>query len=255
MKLKKAVVLNDTHIPYQDRTAVNLVLRYIKDEKPDEIILNGDICDCAEFSKFTLPLQFISWHEERKQLHLFLKQLSKFNVKYIYGNHEYRIVDEAARQARATGVDLELRGKDIIAETLGLGEFENITPIKYMGTVPLGDLTVKHGTYWRNVGGMSGKAEREKLGSSTLTGHVHRMGSCPITQGDAGNVHGSWENGCLCALRVWYKRGNSVSDEMQNWQLGFSTVYYEDKTHGYFNVQQYYIVKNKFVAGNGRIYQ
>ena len=80
MKLKRAVVINDLHVPYEDKKSVKLVKQYINDVNPDVVVLNGDIADCADYSKFTLPLVHVSWHEERKQLRAFLKSLEKFKV-------------------------------------------------------------------------------------------------------------------------------------------------------------------------------
>jgi predicted phosphodiesterase len=254
--MKKALVIGDAHIPFHGEKVLKLVLRYAKELDPDVIVMLGDMADCASFSKFTLPLLAPTYTEEKQ---IFLHEMKKFDgfkKKYLYGNHEYRIVDEYARNCRKVGTDMELRGKDIVSETLELDTLKNIEVVPYMGRIDLGSLTIKHGTYWRKDAGATAKVERLKEGGSTLSGHTHRMGSCPITlSGRTPRGIGAWENGCLCQQRVWYKRGNSVSDEVQDWQQGFSVVYYEDKLHGRFNVQQYYIIDGWFISGDGKEYK
>lgn len=256
--LKKAFVLSDLHAPYQQDKILDLVVKYAEEEDPDLFVLNGDMADCAAFSKFTLPLKALPWSEEKKIFSREMKKLDKFKKLYIYGNHEIRIVDAFSRDqiSRIVGSDMELDGKDVVHEILGLSNLKNLQVVPYMGRVNLGSLAIKHGTYWRKDAGATARAERDKEGGSTLTGHTHRLGSSPKTfSGENPKLSGAWENGCLCQLRVWYKRGNSVTDEIQDWQQGFSVVLYEDKPHGWFNVQQYYIIDNQFVGGNGKIYR
>jgi hypothetical protein len=256
MSFKRILVLSDAHIPFHERGLLELIIQYAIDRKIDTINFAGDMADCASFSKFTLPLCAMDWDEEKKIFLREMKKFNRFNKVFMYGNHCYRIIDEYARNARKIGKAMELEGRDIIYDTLGLDKLENLTVVPYMGRVNLGSLTLKHGSFWRGDAGMSAKIERTKEGGSTLTGHTHRLGSCPVTlSGVNPIIHGGWENGCLCQLHAWYKRGNSVSSDTQNWQHGFSEIFYEDKEHGKFHVQQYYIVNGEFVGGNGKLYK
>ena len=42
---KRIVIIPDTQIPYDDRKALNAVIRFIGDWQPDEVIHIGDLMD------------------------------------------------------------------------------------------------------------------------------------------------------------------------------------------------------------------
>ncbi len=46
------VVANDFHVPFQDEQALALLRRFLRAERPEWLILNGDFQDFWEISRF-----------------------------------------------------------------------------------------------------------------------------------------------------------------------------------------------------------
>ena len=93
--VKKVVVAGDLHIPHHDDLAIQLLEKFLKDYQPDTFILNGDILDCPQISKYarvpggsTLQQDFVLAHS---YLSDFRQILPQSHIQYIEGNHEFRI--------------------------------------------------------------------------------------------------------------------------------------------------------------------
>ena len=41
-----SVCLSDIHYPFRDSTAVDMVVKFIREQQPGRIHLLGDLCDC-----------------------------------------------------------------------------------------------------------------------------------------------------------------------------------------------------------------
>ena len=50
--MKSAIVFGDIHFPNEDKNCVNIIKKVIADNSFDEIILNGDIIDGGQLSRF-----------------------------------------------------------------------------------------------------------------------------------------------------------------------------------------------------------
>jgi hypothetical protein len=246
--IKKAVVLNDLHIPYQDDACIDLFFQVLDHlGKDTRVVLNGDVIDGSEFSGFTHPLEMVPWHEESRQLHNFLKRLKDYQVDYLMGNHEERIREVICKQDRARGVKDLKDGKDVVIETLDLGKYKNLKSHPVGAVLRLGSLNITHGE-GRPSGeaGNFGRRYVQMYGKSVLVGHSHRRGVTPKTLGapDAQTEIVGIENGCMCRTTCWYKGGSTSA----NWQRCFSVVYYEDNTeNGYFQVVTIPLVHYKFI--------
>jgi len=92
MSIKKAIILGDVHIPYQNNKALNIIYQILKEHKFDEIILGGDIIDGTQLSKFPNyeEYELELWQE----INLFknfinnLKEVSpKSKIIYLEDNH------------------------------------------------------------------------------------------------------------------------------------------------------------------------
>lgn len=93
LNIKDGVVLvaSDIHIPFQDDKAVNAFITQCKKQKPDVIVLNGDVLDMFLLSRFTKgegrnPLEEIT--ECRALLKAIREACPKADIYYIIGNHE-----------------------------------------------------------------------------------------------------------------------------------------------------------------------
>lgn len=94
--IKKALVIPDCHIPYEDKRAYELMLAVAKDMNPDEIVILGDYADFYGLSSYGKDAGITELFEEE----LFavcerLKELKELFPKakkvFIEGNHEFRL--------------------------------------------------------------------------------------------------------------------------------------------------------------------
>ena len=111
----KAAILNDIHSPYYYPPAVGLALTILKEEKPDIVILNGDIIDCFAISKFRKTGRERNIRVEIEVTRQILKELRKsvphsFLV-FVEGNHEFFLQKYIYRNAPALAPleELELK--------------------------------------------------------------------------------------------------------------------------------------------------
>lgn len=217
------VVLNDIHIPNENKKALSCAMKVIEEIKPNGVTLNGDIGDCATFSRHTRfappkchwsDSQYLaaSKHEYDK-MNKFLDHLDhiapKARKRYEMGNHELWVSDfvNESKEARfkqfdlATRLKLKARGYELY---------------KYNDFIKLGKLNITHGIY---VGSNHAKKHVDAMGSSILYGHNHDIQVYSKVTPDK-QSHMAWCNGCLSNLNPEYMRNRP-----QNWSHGFAIVY------------------------------
>ena len=222
-KVWTEIILNDIHIPKQNKKALNCVFKVIQKVKPDGITLNGDIGDWGTFSRHDITkFPKKNWTDSQfyddslksyTELNEFLDRIDKthkFKKKnWLHGNHEVWVdsfIQESPQTRRqlfdiAQRLDLVKRGYKIT---------------KYNDFINLGKLKVTHGIY---TGQHHAKKHVDMMGSSILYGHVHDLQTYSKTTPDKIS-HMAWSNGCLCDLNPCYLRGRP-----QNWNHGFALVY------------------------------
>jgi len=260
--MKKAIVFNDAHIEsnrffemQHDPTAIKLIQKVCKREKPDKIILNGDIAGCSVYSRHD-KYDEGNWTEDKKLIKDFLKPLIRTGAEVIWleGNHEWWYTKHLLKNDPNRYLDNLNEGIAHFDRELGLSEMG----VKYLGyegdqqpTTNLGYLFIFHGERANKHAGATAKNIMADVGSSFMIGHVHRMAMVPRTMGFPGKreTHVGYENGCLCNLDAVFGGRASAFD----WQQGFSEVIYEDKAKGFFSVNQRIITKGKFIH-NGKLY-
>ncbi len=86
------VIFSDSHFPYQDDTALNAILKFISENTINSIIINGDLIDFYQLSRFKKNPKKKSVQQEINDVKNFLCELRKNNpnvlIKYKEGNHE-----------------------------------------------------------------------------------------------------------------------------------------------------------------------
>ena len=96
-RIKTIMVISDIHDIECDRFTLNVFIDTCKRKQPDVIVLNGDIFDFYEFSKFTKDprqiklverFEFI-WDNLFKPLR---EHCPNSQIDFIMGNHEYRLI-------------------------------------------------------------------------------------------------------------------------------------------------------------------
>lgn len=247
------VVANDFHIPFHDKKAIELLKLFLKKEQPQKLVLNGDIMDCFEISRFDkVPINGKKLKDEivitRQLLSEFKKICPKTEITYIFGNHEFRLRQYIIKNAK------ELYGLDglNIADQLHLKELgiKYIEPKEYSNKftdtfIKIGDLYIGHWDKVNKHSGYSAKNLLEDKGVSLIQGHTHRGGVSYKSLVD-GKVIKAIENFCLCSLNPSY-----VSHP--NWQQGFCVIYHK-LGKGRFHAYPIDIVEYKFFWGDKEFY-
>lgn len=225
--LRTVVIANDFHIPFHDEAALALLKRFLKRERPEWLILNGDLVDFWEISAFdrtprTGPTLAEEVRAGRKVLIAFRRLLPSARITWIEGNHEFRLrkylIQHAPELYGLSGLSVpELFGlKDLRIEYVaGSAQASRFTDT----FIKVGQLYVGHWTKMARHGGYAAKGLVDEKGVSLLQGHTHRFGAHARTTVD-GSVFLGIENASMCARRASYVA-------RPNWQLGFSLVYLE----------------------------
>jgi predicted phosphodiesterase len=230
---KRMLVLSDIHFPYHDKAALMLALRVGKEKQVDSILLNGDILDFYQLSKFSKDFRKPSIKAELDVFRFFIDQLKQrfpeATIYYKFGNHEQRFERWIQNNAQMF---------DGILDIENLVDFEGhgVVFLKDNIGVKFGKLNIIHGHEIRAGMGVVNIARTYymKAQSNLLFGHWHQNQEY-ITRTMDGAVHGAWAQGCLCKLDAEYTYG------INQWVHGFSIV---DRTsdEGDFRVKLYKIL-------------
>lgn len=189
------VFLSDIHVPYHDPDVVASALRLIRRLKPHRVVLNGDIADFFQLSRFnTAQSRMDDLQAEIDDANLIREGVRAAAPDAVIdeteGNHDSRTSTYVANNARALK---SLRALE--PENLFKYRELNINWHPGAGFLLRQNFLVKHGTIVRKDGGASAKAEMEQAGVSGISGHVHRL----ATYRKAGYSQRQWtEQGCLC---------------------------------------------------------
>lgn len=234
----KVLIISDLHFPYQDNEAIKLALNYGKEKGVNCILINGDLIDFHNQSRYEKDPRARKTHEEFEAVRQFLgslrKHFPKCKIVFKEGNHDERY--EKWLYIKAP----ELFGDtDFLLETrLKLGEL-GIDIVKDKLPIQIGNLTVLHGHELNGSGGVNpARATFLKTIENVLIGHCHRS-SQHSEPTFGGNLIVTTSQGCLCEMYPMYARVNK-------WNHGFSYVEHDIKT-GEYNLLNLKIHK-------GRIY-
>lgn len=210
-KVEKVISLSDIHFGSEDKEALNLAVSFIRDEKPDTIVLNGDILDADNLSDFLRnPVKkdsLLSEIEATKSFLSILRVICPYaNIVFIEGNHE----DRLRKLLWKHPIILSLTPNVTFQSILDLDLFR----IKWL---PYGDQFVyrkcvfTHGVKTSKACGVDNIIS---YGGSGTSGHTHRLTLSGKTV--LGNTFYWVESGCLCNLKPDYVKG------IADWQHGFA---------------------------------
>jgi predicted phosphodiesterase len=205
----KVGILSDIHIPNHDPEALRVALEATAD--CDAIILNGDIIDFDQISRFTSEPSMSAW-EEIRELQGFLTLLRQMHpgkrIIYKLGNHETRMRRYLLTQARELA-DAE----PLTYESLFLSKELGIEVVRE-NRIMLGKLSVLHGHEIPVNGGVNpARSAYLKVKSSVIIGHLHQ-----VSYHSEADLNGS-RTGCLCTLSPNYSRFAYL-----RWSHGFAIV-------------------------------
>jgi calcineurin-like phosphoesterase family protein len=224
------VVANDFQIPFHDEKALALFNLFLRRERPDWLVLNGDFQDFWEISSFDLtPRIGKEFIEEikigKKLLKSFRRSLPRARITWVEGNHEFRLRKYLIKNAK------ELYGLPglSVPELFDLKDLKiEYVPCHRMASkftdnfIRVGNLYVGHWDTVASDGGYAAKRLVEDKGVSLLQGHTQRFGAHARTTVD-GRVLLGIENFSMCVRKAAYA-------SYPNWQQGFSVIYLNQKT-------------------------
>lgn len=233
---RKAFLLYDPHIPYQNVDAYNIAIRYAKEWEPDDIIIGGDFADFKDISFWKDAPNRSRFSDEIARVRVYLGLLrSNFptcRIIYIEGNHEQRLSRYLFSKApELYGLPGLTVPKLLELDRHGIEYISNIERLT-SGARPfqLGKLFVLHGheikVSWDGVN--LARTMYLKSHNNVIFGHHHQSQHYTFKKLD-GKHEGSWMVGGLCQLSEPYQ-------PMNNWIHGFATIRYNPVT-GYFKVR------------------
>lgn len=221
LNAKRILVLSDLHLPYHSVGAIDAAIAYGIPYLPDAILINGDLFDFYQLSRFDKsPTKPKVAHELEcgNKFFAHLRGVFGNGVRVILklGNHDQRW-DTYLQQAAPLLFDIpavrngwhELAGID----THGIEVVSDQRPIM------LGRLPVLHGhELGRGISSPVNPARGAFLRAhhTILVGHSHQTSG----HADTNIWHEEtfcWSTGCLCGLTPEYARIN-------RWNYGFATV-------------------------------
>ena len=220
-KYSKIGVLSDIHIPYQDDRALNEALKILLYEKPDCIVINGDLLDFPGLSRYEQVPNFnkVTLKEQIELAVNLLERLRKEHPKadvfFIEGNHEFRFKSYPIKRAPELydymdlAVDLDLRGYKV--KWVGTQE----GAAKWTDTyITLGDLTIGHFDTVANPVIPAGMTVRNIMQkkikiNNVIQSHIHR-GAVLWDTNENGDTRFGAECPCLCKNPSYMKNANWV---------------------------------------------
>lgn len=273
---RRAVILSDLQIPYQDEKAVEVALKILRDAKPDKVILLGDMLDLAPYGKFINEPEWASGVQDAiiraHQLLVTLRQMCPTaEIAVLEGNHDARLPKDmkvnSAKSLRLKRAD-QLDGWPVMSVPY-LTAMDSLD-VQYLAGYPANrywindNLQVRHGQRVTSAGSTA-KLVSDDERVSTIFGHVHRIESHmkTVQTRSGGKTSGAYSIGCLCRIdgsvpstKSGYDLDGTPIENYENWQSGFAVVDYEDGDSP-FHVQTIYInsFNNHRAIWNGRLYE
>lgn len=220
------LVMNDLHIPFQDKLSLETVLDYAEKIQPNKIILNGDIIDFYQISRYVRNPSKKSVGQEIKEVKDFLTDLRKrfpvAEIIYTEGNHEKRLEDFIYKNATQIS---DLIG-DLLSTKLGFDQLN----IKYeVGPYKIGKLTVIHG---HEMPGGSYQPEYvtnviwNYIYSNFIVAHFHRNQTKTWK-----NIH----NELFWGGAIGYLAGEMEYAKLNKWNQGFGIINF--RSNGAFQAE------------------
>jgi predicted phosphodiesterase len=223
---KRIGILSDIHVPYHNIESLSAAITYLKKDKIDGLLLNGDTIDCHRLSRFIRDPKKRNFKLELDTFKALFEVFEKqFNcpIYFKIGNHEERY--EHFLQEKAG----ELVGVEEF-------EFENIIKARARGIQIIGEKRVMklnglngiHGHEY--IGGISAPVNvarglylRGKV--SAFQGHNHATSEHSETDMN-GKIVTTWSIGCLSELHPAYM-------PLNRWNHGFGIVDLDENGEDY----------------------
>jgi hypothetical protein len=189
-------VLPDQQIPYHDADLHKKVLAWLRDNKPEELILSGDVVDFTSLSAHKPDIRpYPGWDDLQSGVDSAFRLLGEYadaagegcHKTFIPGNHEQRLerallmnlksvhgLRRGGEDAPVLTVRSLLRLDDLGYDWAGAtGGYGPDYPHGQVAVTP--KLAVRHGWLARAGAGATALKSLETLGYSVIVGHTHRQ--------------------------------------------------------------------------------
>jgi predicted phosphodiesterase len=214
---KRVLLISDIHLPYHNIESITACFDFAKKEKPDAVLINGDILDFHSISYFEKDPTKKRFSEELDMFKEFfntLKRIFKCKIYLKCGNHEERYEKFLVQKAP------ELMGvKEFKLDEILKARAEGIDIIKDKRIITLNELPVIHGhEFGRGVFSPVNSARGLFLQAkhSCIKGDSH-VTSEHTEPNIMGKIMTTWSVGCLCGLSPrWLP--------LNKWNAGFAIV-------------------------------
>lgn len=233
-KYSRALVISDIHLPYHSQSALTTCFDYAKKQKPDVVMINGDLLDFYMLSFWDKDPRKRNFAYELAQFKEFfnvLKRTFKCKIVFKFGNHEFRYERFLLQKAK---------------ELIGIDEFEltNILKARAEGIdlvaqnqlIQANELTILHGHelgrgFFQAVNAARGLQLRAMI--TALQGDVHKTSEHTETDLKS-TIKTTWSTGCLCGLKPEFLPYNK-------WNHGFAIIDLDANGHDFhvFNKRIY----------------
>ena len=179
---KTTIGVNDVHDLECDPFWRRVVIDTIKRVKPDAVVLNGDVFDLYEFSRFVQDPREVKIIERIKWVHEFLADIRKacpgVELTIVEGNHEYRLLRHLAEATPAMRTILADLHHFTVSKLLGLDTYEvNFIARADLAAFNESDVKKQLGrNYWIGYGCLLAchYPDGKKMGFPGWNGHHHR---------------------------------------------------------------------------------
>lgn len=247
----KLAFIPDVHFPKQDQRALDAMVACLRDEKPDMIILAGDVLDCAALTRHETPADRLMDVQFRLDSEIdaalpFLNELVSIadgNVYWIEGNHE-------GRRKRIIATHPGLIGVPALSARNMFRIPERITWIDSDSRLRVGNMYFEHGDRIINSRGSAHVANTmmsRRPFINTFTGHWHCVDQkSRVVYMPEGDTPETFMTACVGHLSN--VRDHEHYAKLPNWTHGFAMfdVWAQgDKTR--FNFYQIAMVDHEFV--------
>jgi hypothetical protein len=239
------VAAGDFQFPFEDPEVYASFLTFLAAERPDRIVLTGDILDLTAVSAYDrdprlgMPVQEELAHAHRRLAEIRASAGPEAQIFFLYGNHEARLSKWLAKRAPELVGMTDSEGREILslANLLRLDALD-ITPCLTDGLAFAGpehfrsyyqiapDLIATHGTYSRSTGGgASIMPIVDAAGVSVVGGHDHSQGIAFKTIGGFAGIEqrrtAAISTGMMCRRT---ELGYLAQHQVSRWAAGFAVI-------------------------------
>ena len=239
------VAAGDFQFPFEDPEVYASFLTFLAAERPDRIVLTGDVLDLTAVSAYDkdprlgMPVQEELAHTHRRLAEIRASAGPESQIFFLYGNHEARFSKWLAKKTPELVGMTDAEGREILslANLLRLDALD-ITPCISEGVAFAGpehlrsyyqiapDLIATHGTYSRATGGGASIIPIvEAAGVSVVGGHDHSQGVAFKTIGGFAGIDekrtAAISTGMMCRRT---ELGYLAQHQVSRWAAGFAVI-------------------------------